>query len=195
MISLVLQVKLLGKPYPLKNQRIAPRYSDAEIRYLLKNRHRPWRAIPVLHAAPNMAEEDINAIICLPAVGWPAVSAADTTSVLPISMDRQGFYERTCKTTGYKSGVKLPTDNDQTKTGLYLVDNWAAFNCHSKSLTNWIILILTKPPVTWRVNEAERRKRYESKSSNITPDKNTVSVIHQGTIQEALTQGKLRTES
>jgi hypothetical protein len=62
-----------------KSNGIAPRYSDAEIRYLLKTGiARDGRFLAYM-LRPNMADEDINAIIVYLRSNDPAVSAADTT--------------------------------------------------------------------------------------------------------------------
>jgi len=85
---------------------------------------------------PMMAEEDINALLFT--CGRRPLSAPPIRRlVLPIHMDRQGFMNATCKTTG----IQIPgsnTDRQRTRQNWVIisVDNLAAFIAIPKALLN-----------------------------------------------------------
>ena len=171
---------IAGKVYAanLTNSRsngIAPRYSDAQIRYLLKTGiARDGRYLSYM-LRPNLADEDINAIIVYLRSNDPAVGAADTTVGLThLTFIGKAFMNLKAKPVLYKSGIKLPSANDKVAMGYYLVDNLGCFHCHSKSLTN---LNYLNPDQTKGYLAGGMKLKGEQgmnvKASNITPDKLT----------------------
>ena len=118
-----------------KSNGIAPKYTDAEIRYLLKTGiARDGRFLSYM-LRPNMAEEDINAIIVYLRSNDPAVSAADTTVGLThFTLIGKVYMNLKAKPVPYRADVKMPPANDPAAVGYYLVDNLGCFHCHSKTL-------------------------------------------------------------
>jgi mono/diheme cytochrome c family protein len=157
-----------------KKNGITPRYSDAEIRYLLKTGiARDGRYLSYM-LRPNMAEEDINAIIVYLRSDDPALGAADATvGVTHFTFIGKAYMNAHAKPLTYKTGVKLPPANDQVGLGYYLVDNLGCFHCHSKSLTKLNYLNPDQTPGYLAGGmKLKGENDTEIKASNITPDKN-----------------------
>jgi len=156
-----------------KTNGIAPKYSDAEIRHLLKTGiARDGRFMEYM-LRPNMAEEDVNAIIVYLRSDDSAVSAADTTIGLThFTFIGKAYMNMRAKPEVYKANVSLPTD--KIAMGYYLVDNLGCFHCHSKSLTK---LNLADPNQTPGYLAGGMKMKGEGggevRVANITPDKNT----------------------
>jgi len=152
---------------------IVPKYSDAEIRHLLKTGvARDGRFLEYM-LRPNMAEEDINAIIVYLRSDDPAVAAADTTIGLThFTFIGKAYMNMRAKPETYKANVSLPTD--KVALGYYLVDNLGCFHCHSKSLTK---LNLSNPNQTPGYLAGGMKMKGEGgaeiRAADITPDKNT----------------------
>ncbi len=176
-----------------KKNGIAPRYSDAEIRYLLKTGiARDGRYLSYM-LRPNMAEEDINAIIVYLRSDDPAVSAADTTVGLThFTLIGKAYMNMHAKPLEYKTGVRLPSENDQIKLGYYLVDNLGCFHCHSKSLTKINYLDPDQTPGYLAGGlKLKGENGTEVTASNITPDKNTgIGNYSKEQFRKALTDGE-----
>jgi mono/diheme cytochrome c family protein len=172
---------------------IAPRYSDAEIRYLFKTGiTRDGRYLSYM-LRPNMAEEDINAIIVYLRSDDPAVSAADTTVGLThFTLIGKAYMNMHAKPLEYKNGVKLPADNNQAGLGYYLVDNLGCFHCHSKSLTKLNYLSPDQTPGYLAGGmKLKGENGMEIAASNITPDKNTgIGNYTREQFRKALTDGE-----
>jgi hypothetical protein len=133
---------IVGKVYSAnltnsKSNGILPHYSDAELKYLLKTGiAKNGRFIPYM-LRPNMADEDINAIIVYLRSNDAPVAAGDTTiGITHYNLIGKAFMNITAKPLPYKSDVKRPAENDIIGTGRYLVDNIGCFHCHSKSFTS-----------------------------------------------------------
>jgi len=158
-----------------KTNGIAPKYTDAEIRYLLKTGiARDGRYLAYM-LRPNMAEEDINAIIVYLRSDDPAVSAADTTIGLThFTLVGKAYMNLKAKPIPYKANVKMPAKNDPVAQGYYLVDNLGCFHCHSQSLTslNYLYPDKTKGYLAGGI-KFKGENGTEIYASNITPDKNT----------------------
>ncbi|WP_448697997.1 c-type cytochrome [Mucilaginibacter sp. AW1-3] len=170
----------MGKVYSAnltnsKTNGIPPRYTDAQLRYLLKTGiTKDGHFLPyMLH--PNMAEDDINAIIVYLRSGDAPVAAADTTIGLTnLNFMGKTIMNATAKPLPYKANVKLPAANDGVANGRYLVDNIGCFHCHSKSLTNldYLDIEQTKGFMTGG-QKFKTPNGLTVYASNITPDKQT----------------------
>ena len=176
-----------------KKNGITPRYSDAEIRYLLKTGiARDGRYLSYM-LRPNLAEEDINAIIVYLRSDDPAVSAADTTvGITHFTFIGKAYMNAAAKPLAYKTGVKLPSANDQVGMGYYLVDNLGCFHCHSKSLTKLNYLSPDQTPGYLAGGmKLKGENDTEIKASNITPDKNAgIGNYTKEQFRKALTDGE-----
>ncbi len=156
-----------------KSHGIAPQYSDAEIRYLLKTGiARDGRFLAYM-LRPNMADNDINDIIVYLRSSDSAVSPGDTTVGLThFTFIGKMYMNMHADPLAYKQDVKLPTD--KVAMGYYLVDNLGCFHCHSKKVTK---LNLLNPDQTkgYLAGGAELKGAMGKKvtASNITFDKNT----------------------
>lgn len=169
---------IVGKVYSAnltnsKTHGIPPHYSDAELKYLIKTGvARDGRFIPYM-LRPNMADEDINAIIVYLRSNDPAVTPGDTTvGITRYNIIGKAYMSITAKPLPYKPGIKLPTDN--IAMGRYLVDNLGCFHCHSKKLTslNYLNPEQTKGYLAGGA-KLKDEKGDDIYAPNITPDKNT----------------------
>jgi hypothetical protein len=158
-----------------KTNGIAPKYTDAEIRYLLKTGiARDGRYLAYM-LRPNMSEEDINAIIVYLRSDDPALSAADTTVGLThFTLIGKAYMNLKAKPIPYKANVKMPAKNDPIAQGYYLIDNLGCFHCHSQSLTslNYQYPDQTKGYLAGGI-KFKGVNGTEVYAANITPDKNT----------------------
>lgn len=174
-----------------KSNGITPRYSDAELRYLLKTGiARDGRYLSYM-LRPNMAEEDITAIIDYFRSDDPAVSAADTTVGLThFTFIGKAYMNLHAKPVAYKQDVKMPAN--EIAMGYYLIDNLGCFHCHSKSLTK---LNYSNPDQTpgYLAGGMKLKGEHgiEVRASNITPDKNTgIGNYTKEQFRQALADGK-----
>lgn len=156
-----------------KTHGVMARYSDAEIRHLLKTGiARDGRFLSYM-LRPNMAEEDINAIVVYLRSDDPAVAADNTIAgTTHLTFIGRAYMNMHAKPIPYKEGVKVP--DNQVALGYYLVDNLGCFHCHSKSLTK---LNYENPDQTPGYLaggiKLKGKQGMEIRASNITPDKLT----------------------
>ena len=158
-----------------KTNSIAPKYSDAQIKYLLKTGISKDGRFMAYMLRPNMADEDINDIIVYLRSDDPAVSAADTTVGLThYSLVGKAYLGFKADPAPYKDGIKRPSENAPVALGRYLVDNVGCYHCHSKSLKS---LNSVNPEQTkgYLAGGAKFKgaEGVEIAASNITPDKNS----------------------
>jgi mono/diheme cytochrome c family protein len=158
-----------------KTNGITPKYTDAELRYLFKTGiARDGRYLAYM-LRPNMADEDINAIIVYLRSDDAALSAADTTVGLThFTFIGKAYMNLKAKPIPYKADVKMPAKNDPVAQGYYLVDNLGCFHCHSKTLKSLDYLYpdKTKGYLAGGI-KFKGEKGADLYASNITPDKNT----------------------
>jgi len=158
-----------------KSNGVPPRYSDAELRYLLKTGvARDGRFIPYM-LRPNMADEDMNDIIVYLRSDDPAVAAADTTiGITHFNLIGKMAMNIMAKPLPYKTGINRPTESDPIASGRYLVDNIGCFHCHSKSVTklNYLYPEQSKGYMAGGM-KFKTRQGMEIYASNLTPDKQT----------------------
>jgi mono/diheme cytochrome c family protein len=158
-----------------KTNGIAPKYTDAEIKYLLKTGISKDGRFMSYMLRPNMADDDINDIIVFFRSNDPAVSAADTTVGLThYNIIGKTYLGLKAHPAPYQANVKRPSENDQVALGRYLVDNVGCYHCHSKSLKS---LNSVNPEQTkgYLAGGATLKGEggMEIAASNITPDKYT----------------------
>ena len=158
-----------------KSNGVLAHYSDAEIKYLLKTGiARDGRFVPYM-LRPNMADEDLNAIIVYLRSDDPAVSAANTTiGSTHFTLIGKMAMNMMAKPLPYKTDIKRPPENDSIAAGRYLVDNIGCFHCHSKSLTklNYLYPEQSKGYMAGGM-KFKSPQGIEIYASNLTPDKQT----------------------
>jgi hypothetical protein len=156
-----------------KTNGITPKYTDAQLRYLLKTGiARDGRYLAYM-LRPNMAEEDINAIIVYLRSDDPAVSSADTTVGLThFTLIGKAYMSMNAKPLADRPGIKMPVT--PIAEGYYLVDNLGCFHCHSHSLKsiNYLYPDKTKGYLAGGI-KFKGENGAELYAANITPDKNT----------------------
>lgn len=171
---------IVGKVYSAnltnsKSNGIPPRYSDAELKYLLKTGiARDGRFVPYM-LRPNMADEDLNDIIVYLRSNDPAVAAADTTiGTSHFTLIGKMAMNMMAKPLPYKTNIKRPPETDSIAAGRYLVDNIGCFHCHSKSLTklNYLDPEQSKGYMAGGM-KFKTPQGIEIFASNLTPDKRT----------------------
>ncbi len=158
-----------------KTNGITSKYSDAQLKYLLKTGISKDGRFMAYMLRPNMADEDINDIIVFLRSNDPALSAADTTVGLThYSLIGKTYLGFKADPAPYKDGLKRPSENDAIALGRYLVDNVGCYHCHSKSLKS---LNSINPEQTkgYLAGGATFKggQGMEIAASNITPDKNS----------------------
>ncbi|HEY4327705.1 MAG TPA: c-type cytochrome [Mucilaginibacter sp.] len=171
---------IVGKVYSAnltksKSHGIPSKYTDAQIKYLIKTGVAyDGRFIPYM-LRPNMADEDLNDIVDYLRSDDPALAAADTTvgltSYTPLGKTVMGMK---AKPLPNSTGIKRPSENEPVALGRYLVDNLGCFHCHSKNLTS---LNYLHPEQSKGYLEGGFKLKGEQGAdvvaSNITPDKQT----------------------
>ena len=120
-----------------KTNGIPEKYTDGQLKYLLKTGIAHDGRFISYMLRPNMAEGDLNAIVAFLRSDDPALAAADTT-IGPthynvIGKIYMGMHARPLQ---YKTVANRPAENEPVALGRYLVDNLGCFHCHSKSLTS-----------------------------------------------------------
>jgi len=156
-----------------KTHGLPPQYTDAQLKYLLKTGiNKDGRFIPYM-LRPNMADEDVNAIIAYLRSNDPAVAADDHINGLThYNIIGKIYMSATAKPLPYNPGMKLPTD--KVALGKYLVDNLGCFHCHSQSLQklNYLDIEQSKGYMAGGIKFKDNKGNTVI-ASNITADKNT----------------------
>lgn len=154
---------------------IAPRYTDAELKYLFKTGiARDGRFLNYM-LRPNMADTDIDAIIAFLRSDDPSLSPADTTvGITHFTFIGKAYMGMHANPVSYADNIKAPPYNDKIKMGYYLVDNLGCYHCHSGSLQK---INFQHPDQTpgylaggIKLKGINGAKMY---AANITPDKQT----------------------
>ncbi|RWY49433.1 cytochrome c family protein [Mucilaginibacter gilvus] len=154
---------------------IMAKYTDAEVKYLLKTGVANDGRFLNYMLRPNMADQDIDAIIAFIRSDDASVAAADTAVGLThLTFVGKAFMNIKAKPMPYQANVKLPAISDKVKLGYYLIDNLGCFHCHSKSLTklNFLYPDQTKGYLAGGI-KLKGKDEMDIYASNITPDKNT----------------------
>jgi mono/diheme cytochrome c family protein len=155
---------------------IPPKYSDAELFYLIKTGiAKNGKYMPYM-MKPMMADEDIDAIISYLRSDDEDVAAADTTiGISHINLlGRTGIRIVSGKPQQYTKGIARPDENDPVAYGYYLVSVMSCYHCHSKKILGLDFLHPEKS--TGFMAGGIRLKDKENKrifSANITPDNET----------------------
>ncbi|HWD88548.1 MAG TPA: c-type cytochrome [Mucilaginibacter sp.] len=158
-----------------KKNGVTSHYSDAELKYLFKTGIARDGSFLEYMLRPNMADEDINAIIAFLRSDDPSLRAADTTVGLThFTFIGKMYMNMHAKPLPENERVLLPPNNAPVTLGYYLVDNLACFHCHSGSLTK---LDLLHPNQTKGYLAGGARlsgmNGQKVTAPNITPDKKT----------------------
>jgi mono/diheme cytochrome c family protein len=131
--------KIAGKLYSANltqstTHGIPPKYSDAELFYLLKTGiAKDGRFMPYM-MRPMMADEDVKDLVAYLRSNDAAVSAADTTvGTSHINFIGKMGIRFATKPTPYKTGVPQPDKNNPIDYGRYLVAIIGCYHCHSSS--------------------------------------------------------------
>jgi len=115
---------------------IPPKYSDAELFYLLKTGiAKNGKFMPYM-IKPMMADEDINDVIAYLRSNDADVAPADTTVGLSHINFLGKMFIRIAshKPAPYNKGVARPDENNAAEYGRYLVAVVGCFHCHSSSI-------------------------------------------------------------
>ncbi len=158
-----------------KTNGIPEKYTDAQLKYLLKTGIAHDGRFISYMLRPNMAEGDLNAIVAFLRSDDPALVAADTT-IGPTHYNVFGkiYMGMHAKPLQYKTVANRPAENEPVALGRYLVDNLGCFHCHSKSLTSLNYLY---PEQSQGFMAGGIKLKGEHglvvTASNITPDKTT----------------------
>jgi len=159
-----------------KTNGIPGKYTDAQLKYLLKTGVAYDGRFIQYMLRPNMAESDLNAIVAFLRSDDPALAAADTT-VGPThytAMGKMYMNARAKPLLPYKTIASRPGENDPVALGRYLVDNLGCYHCHSKSLTS-IDYFNPEQSAGYLAGGIKLKGEHggEVTAPNITPDKNT----------------------
>ncbi len=158
-----------------KTNGLPGKYTDAQLKHLLKTGIAYNGRFIGYMLRPNMAESDLNAIVAFLRSDDPALAAADTT-VGPTHYNLFGkiYMNMHAKPLPYKTIANRPGENNPVALGRYLVDNLGCFHCHSKSLTSLNYLYPEQTPgYLAGGTKLKGENGSEVTASNITPDKNT----------------------
>ncbi|HEY2580187.1 MAG TPA: c-type cytochrome [Mucilaginibacter sp.] len=157
-----------------KSHGIPPKYTFAQLKYLLKTGVAyDGRFIPYM-LRPNMADEDLDDIVDYLRSDDPAVAAADTTvGLTSYSPLGKTFMGMNAKPLPNNTGIKRPSENEPVALGRYLVDNLGCFHCHSKNLTSLNYLHPEQSKGYLEGGFKLKGEHGEVAASNITPDKQT----------------------
>ena len=158
-----------------KTNGIPPKYTDAQLKYLLKTGVAYDGRFVGYMLRPNMAESDLNAIVAFLRSYDPALAVADTT-IGPTHYNVFGkiYMGMHAKPLPYKTIADRPGENEPVALGRYLADNLGCFHCHSKSLTS--LNYLYPDQTEGFMAGGTKLKGGQGKmvtAPNITPDKNT----------------------
>lgn len=186
--------KFLGKIYAANitqhPEHGAGKYTPGELAYLLRTGiGRTGRLMPYMHR-PNMADEDLDAIIAYlksddravkPSERNPGETKYSPIGRLGLSFTKAGKYQ--------EARIEKPV-NDPVRLGKYLVDNLACFHCHSKSFASL------------NVQEPERSKGFmgggnklrdaagkKIKAPNLTPHATGILNWTESEFRRAVTEG------
>ncbi|ASU34667.1 c-type cytochrome [Mucilaginibacter xinganensis] len=158
-----------------KTNGLTVKYTDAQLRYLLKTGIAKDGRFMSYMLRPNMADEDIDNIIVYLRSNDAAVRSADTTIGLTrYSLIGKIYLGFKAAPAPYKEGIKRPSDNVPLALGRYLVDNIGCYHCHSKSLKS-LNSISPEQTKGYLAGGAifKGEQGTDIAASNITPDKNT----------------------
>jgi len=158
-----------------KTNGLPEKYTDAQLKYLLKTGVAYDGRFIGYMLRPNMAESDLNAIVAFLRSDDPALAAADTT-VGPTHYNVFGkiYMNMHAKPLPYKTIANRPDEGEPVALGRYLTDNLGCFHCHSKSLTS-LNYLYPEQSAGYMAGGTKLKGEHggEVTAPNITPDKNT----------------------
>jgi len=154
---------------------VPPRYTDAELFYLLKTGiASDGRFLPYM-MRPMMADEDINDIIVYLRSGDAPVAAVDTTvGKTHVNLIGKIGIRVASKPQPYNTGVARPDENNPIVYGRYIVAVIGCYHCHSRRVLslNYFDPEKTKGYLQGgiKLKDPEGKRLY---GPNLTPDKET----------------------
>jgi len=155
---------------------IPPKYSDAELFYLIKTGiAKNGKFMPYM-MKPMMADEDINDVIAYLRSNDPDVAAVDKTVGLSHINFLGKMFIRIAskKPTAYDKGVVRPDENDAPEYGKYLIAVVGCYHCHSASLLH---IDYSFPEISKGYMEGGAKFKSAGgkkiRGSNLTPDNQT----------------------
>lgn len=112
-------------------------YTDGELLYLLRTGIKKNGKVAPFMQRPNLADEDLNAIIAYLRSNDPAVQPAALTSGQP--KNKYSFIGKMAiegsKPLPYTAQkVAMPNMNDKVARGRYMIDNIGCYDCHSANI-------------------------------------------------------------
>ena len=153
-------------------------WSDAELLYLFRTgiKRNGQYAPPYMAKFPNMADEDLNAIISFLRSNDPMV-VADPTRDVP---SKPSFLTKLLCRFAFKpfpmpaERISLPDTNDIIELGEYLAHNLDCFSCHSSDFktNNYLDPKLSKGYFAGGNKPLDQKGRVKL-TPNLTPDKET----------------------
>ena len=158
-----------------KTNGIPQKYTDAQLKYLLKTGIAYDGRFISYMLRPNMAESDLNAIVAFLRSDDPGLAAADTT-IGPTHYNMFGkiYMNMHAKPLPYKAIANRPGEGEPVALGRYLADNLGCFHCHSKSLTSLNYLYPEQTPGFMAGGTKLKGEQGKMVTApNITPDKNS----------------------
>lgn len=171
---------------------IPPRYSDAELFYLLKTGiARDGRFMPYM-MRPMMADEDVNDIIVYLRSDDEPVKAGDTTiGKTYLNLVGKTGIRFAAKPQPYNKGVPKPPEDNPLTYGSYLVAITGCYHCHSSKATSVDFFTPTKSKGYMtggmKLKDANGKKIL---SPNLTPDKETgIGNFTQSDFRSAVREG------
>ncbi|MGZ3864504.1 MAG: c-type cytochrome [Bacteroidia bacterium] len=176
---------------------VLTKYSDAELRYLIKTGvSREGKYVPYM-IRPNISEKDLNDITVYLRSNDSAVAAVNKTMG---KTDVNLLGKMATKIAGkpllpYKA-TAAPDENNPVLYGKYLIDNLACYHCHSKSILG---LNYREPEKSNGYMQGGMKFKTPAGkkifSANLTPDKETgIGNFTNEDFRNAVTKGVLPTK-
>lgn len=168
--------KILGTIYSadLTNNGILKTYTDEQLVYLLKTGiSNKGTFIPYM-IRPTMADKDLNDIVAYLRSGdeplksdQPTANRTHITGIGKLGMKMTG------KPTPYISPISSPDENDPVAYGRYLVDIFACYHCHSKSIGGLDYVHPERSKGYMAGGMKFKMPDYKVRASNLTPCEST----------------------
>lgn len=192
--------KILGRIYSANITRDpehgAGKYTPGELAYLIRTGiSRTGRLMPYMHR-PNLADQDLDAIISYlksddPAVS-PSIRKAGKTKYTAVG--RLGL--SMVKAGDYRDGTIQKPEGDAVLLGKYLVDNLACYHCHSKSFASLDALDPAKSKgYMGGGNQLRGASGKKIRTPNLTPHATGIQDWTEAEFRRAITEGVAKDNS
>lgn len=166
-------------------------YADAELAYLMRTGvARDGKLMPYMQK-PNLADEDLKAIIAFLRSDDELVSASGSNPGKTKYTALGKFGISRSKPLGWPlATIKKPAPSDQIAFGKYLVDNLSCYDCHSKSFAS---INKMQPEQSKGFmgggNKLKDRSGKTVLSSNLTPHETGIGTWGEADFLKAMRQG------